>query len=229
MARPQHIPTLQSLEKSITVLFCLIDDAYACLNPHGERYGALKKLSDSEVLTLALFQQLRGVESERSFLRDVRRFFAYLFPGAAGSGGSGACSFLLQPARVEAQALPGISATRDPPRVGGRTGDSDRGLDALGSASSAPGFSGGGLGERFVWRSMGKVGTFSVYGVKLHLLRATNRVPISTRAFRLERRRTSVLTCSVATSFASSSGRTRLASTGATHESRSKLSPAMSW
>jgi hypothetical protein len=33
---------------------------------------------------LALFQQLRGIESERSFLRDVRRFFAHLFPGMAG-------------------------------------------------------------------------------------------------------------------------------------------------
>lgn len=84
MAHTQHTPTLQSLEESITVLFCLIADAYACLNPHGERYGAPKKLSDSEVLRLALFQQLWGVESERSFLRDARRFFSHLFPGVAG-------------------------------------------------------------------------------------------------------------------------------------------------
>ncbi len=84
MTQVQHTPTLQSLEESITVLFCLVDDAYTRLNPRGERYGALKKLSDSEVLTLALFQQLRGVESERSFLRDVRRFFAYLFAGGVG-------------------------------------------------------------------------------------------------------------------------------------------------
>ncbi|HZY66833.1 MAG TPA: hypothetical protein VFE21_13270, partial [Rubrobacteraceae bacterium] len=49
-----------------TVLFCFIDDAYERLNPHSRRYTALKKLSDSEILTLALFQQLRGIESEWS-------------------------------------------------------------------------------------------------------------------------------------------------------------------
>jgi hypothetical protein len=35
-------------------------------------------------LALALLQQLRGVESERSFLRDAERFFAHLFPGVVG-------------------------------------------------------------------------------------------------------------------------------------------------
>ena len=85
MAQAQHTPTLASLEGAITVLFCLVDDAYAPLNPSGWRsHESLKKLSDSEVLTLALFQQLRGVESERSFLRDAQRFFSHLFPGVAG-------------------------------------------------------------------------------------------------------------------------------------------------
>jgi hypothetical protein len=84
MTHPQHTPTLDSLEEAITVLFCLIDDAYAFLNPSGLGYHSLKKLSDSEVLTLALFQQLRGVESERSFLRDAQRFFSHLFPGVVG-------------------------------------------------------------------------------------------------------------------------------------------------
>jgi hypothetical protein len=37
-----------------------------------------------EVITLAIFQQLRGVESERSFLRDAQRFFSHLFPGVVG-------------------------------------------------------------------------------------------------------------------------------------------------
>lgn len=83
MAQMQHTPTLASLEEAITVLFCLIDDAYALLNPKGQGYESLKRLSDSEVLTLALFQQLRGVESECSFLRDAQRFFAHLFPGVA--------------------------------------------------------------------------------------------------------------------------------------------------
>src|SRR5215203_734962 len=84
MAHPQHTPTLASLEEAITVLFCLIDDTYALLNPSGPGYDSLKKLSDSEVLTLALLQHLRGVESERSFLRDVQRFFSHLFPGVVG-------------------------------------------------------------------------------------------------------------------------------------------------
>src|SRR5215211_3033961 len=69
---------------SVSVLFCLIDDAYANLNPKAGRYESIKRLSDSEVIALALFQQLRGVESERSFLRDAKRFFSHLFPGVAG-------------------------------------------------------------------------------------------------------------------------------------------------
>ncbi len=84
MAHLQHTPTLASLEEAITVLFCLIDDTYVLLNPSGQGYESIKKLSDSEVLTLALLQQLRGVKSERSFLRDAKRFFSRLFPGIAG-------------------------------------------------------------------------------------------------------------------------------------------------
>jgi hypothetical protein len=45
---------------------------------------ALLEEALTEVITLALFQQLRGVESERSFLREVGRFFWHLFPGAVG-------------------------------------------------------------------------------------------------------------------------------------------------
>ena len=84
MAQPEHTPEFVLLEEAITVLFCLIDDAYATLNPKGPRYESLKRLSDSEVITLALFQQLRGIESQRSFLRDAQRFFSHLFPGAPG-------------------------------------------------------------------------------------------------------------------------------------------------
>src|SRR5215210_4415326 len=62
MAHPQHTSTLASLEGAITVLFCLVDDTYALLNPRWHSHESLKKLSDSEVLTLALFQQLRGTE-----------------------------------------------------------------------------------------------------------------------------------------------------------------------
>ena len=86
MAQPNHTPRLAYTEEALTVLFCcLVDDAYAHLNPRARHYESIKRLSDSEVITLALFQQLRGVESERSFLRDAqKRFFSHLFPGVVG-------------------------------------------------------------------------------------------------------------------------------------------------
>jgi DNA-binding transcriptional LysR family regulator len=75
MAQPHHTPRLAQAEEALTVLFCLVDDAYALLNPRGaRRYESIKRLlSDSEVITLALFQQLRGVESERSFSCAMQR------------------------------------------------------------------------------------------------------------------------------------------------------------
>jgi hypothetical protein len=64
MAQPQDTPEPSPTEEeALTVLFCLIDDAYYQLNPNGRRYDALKRLSDSEVLTLALFQQSFGASS----------------------------------------------------------------------------------------------------------------------------------------------------------------------
>src|SRR5215212_9264844 len=84
MAHPQHTPSLSELEEVVSVLFCLVDDAYRILNPRLRRYESLKRLSDSEVISLALLQQLRGVQSERSFLRDAQRFFSHLFAGVAG-------------------------------------------------------------------------------------------------------------------------------------------------
>ena len=84
MAHTNHTPRLAHTEEALTVLFCLIDDAYTTLNPRARRYESLKRLSDSEIIALALLQQLRGVESERSFLRDTERFFSHLFPGVVG-------------------------------------------------------------------------------------------------------------------------------------------------
>ena len=84
MSRPQHTPSFVHLEEAVTVLFCLVDDAYALLNPRAKSYESIKRLSDSEIMALSLLQQLRGVESERSFLRDTEWFFAHLFPGVVG-------------------------------------------------------------------------------------------------------------------------------------------------
>jgi hypothetical protein len=170
MAQPNHTPRLAQTEEALTVLFCLIDDAYAHLNPNGKRYEPLKRLADSEVIALALFQQLRGVESERSFLRDAERFFSHLFPGVVGLHPS---SFhrrvrklrrFLEPLRWEIV----LDLVGEPETL---LVDSTL-LEVLHprQVSQSAGFDGAGWVR---W------GSFSVYGVKLHLLCAPNRVPIS--------------------------------------------------
>jgi hypothetical protein len=170
MAQAQHTPTLASLEDAITVLFCLVDDAYTHLNPRGQSHESLKKLSDSEVLTLALFQQLRGVESERSFLRDAQRFFVHLFPGVVGMHPSSLhrrvrkLRTFLEPLRR--QVLPELVGDPETLLV-----DSTL-LEVLHprQVKQSAGFEGA------TWV---RWGSFAVYGVKLHLLCATNRIPIS--------------------------------------------------
>jgi hypothetical protein len=170
MAKREDTPTAGVLEEAIIVLFCEIDDAYRNLNPQGSRYESLKRLSDSEVITLALFQQLRGVESERSFLRDAARFFSHLFPGVVGL----APSSLHRRIRKLRRFLEPLRRSVLPELVGDpETLIVDSTLLAV-------------LHPRQVGQSAGfegaawvRWGSFSVYGVKLHLVCATNRVPIS--------------------------------------------------
>jgi hypothetical protein len=170
MAQAHLTRELARTEEAITVLFCLIDDAYMHLNPKGRRYGSLKQLSDSEILTLAIFQQLRGVESERSFLRDVGRFFSHLFPGAVGLFPSSLHRRLrklrrfLEPLRRFI--LPELVGEPETLIV-----DSTL-LEVLHprQVKQSEGFDGA------AWV---RWGSFSVYGVKLHLLCATNGVPVS--------------------------------------------------
>lgn len=170
MVQPQDTQALARTEEAITVLFCLIDDAYAHLNPYSGRYESLKRLSDSEVIALALLQQLRGVESSRSFLRDAARFFSHLFPGVVGLYPS---SFhrrvrklrgFLEPLRREVLA----ELVGDPETL---LIDSTL-LSVLHPREVDQ--SGGFEGAAWV-----RWGSFSVYGVKLHLVCATNRVPLS--------------------------------------------------
>jgi hypothetical protein len=47
MAQPNHTQRLAQTEEALTVLFCLINDAYTLLNPKGQTHASLKKLSDS--------------------------------------------------------------------------------------------------------------------------------------------------------------------------------------
>jgi hypothetical protein len=170
MAQPNLTPRLAQTEEALTVLFCLIDDAYAHLNPRARSYESIKRLSDSEVITLALFQQLRGVESERSFLRDAQRFFAYLFPAVAGLHPS---SFhrrvrklrrFLEPLRREILS----EVIGDP-----QTLIVDSTLLSVLHPRQVP------QGSGFPGAAWVRWGSFSVYGVKLHLLCAANRIPVS--------------------------------------------------
>ncbi len=170
MAQPKHTPSLTSLEEAIIVLFCLLDDAYTTLNPRWRNHEPLKRLSDSEVLTLALLQQLRGIESERSFLRDTQRFFSHLFPGVLG----------LHPSSLHRRVRK-LRRVLEPLRrevLGELVGDPETLIvDSTLLAVLHPrqmGQSSGFEGAAWV-----RWGSFSVYGVKLHLVCATNRVPLS--------------------------------------------------
>src|SRR3712207_908417 len=154
MSHPNHTPRLAGTEEALTVLFCLIDDAYVHLNPRSAHsYESIKRLSDSEIVTLALFQQLRGVESERSFLRDAQRFFSHLFPGVAR----------LHPSSFNRR-VKKLRRFLEPPRRGilpELVGEPETllvGLDVARSPPSAPGFSVGRLGKRFGGSRVGKVG-----------------------------------------------------------------------
>ncbi len=170
MTQPNHTPRLAHTEEALTVLFCLVDDAYALLNPRPRRYESLKRLADSEVIALALFQQLRGVESERSFLRDAERFFSHLFPGVAGLHPSSFHRRVRKLRRfLEFLRRDVLSEMVGDPET--LLVDSTL-LSVLHprQVSQGSGFPGG------AWV---RWGSFSVYGVKLHLLCAANRVPIS--------------------------------------------------
>ena len=174
MAQPNHTPQLALLEEAMTILFCRIDDAYYLLNPKGRNYETLKELSDSEVISLALFQQLRGVESERSFLREVERFFWHLFPGAVGLHPSS----LHRRVRKLRRYFEPLRRTILPELVGDpETLIVDSTL--LGVLHPREVSQSGGWGSSSAGAAWVRWGSFSVYGVKLHLLCATNRVPIS--------------------------------------------------
>jgi hypothetical protein len=170
MARLHHTEALARTEDALTVLFCLIDDAYAHLNPQANSHEGIKRLSDSEVLTLVLLQQLRGVESERSFLRDAQRFFSELFPGVVGLHPSSLHRRVRRLRRFMEPLRRAILAelVGDPETL---IVDSTL-LEVLRPRQVAQ--SAGFEGAAWV-----RWGSFAVYGVKLHLICSTNRVPIS--------------------------------------------------
>jgi hypothetical protein len=174
MALPELTPQLVLLEEAVTILFCQVDDAYYRLNPKGRHYETLKELSDSEVITLALFQQLRGVESERSFLREIARFFSHLFPGAVGLHPS---SFHRRVRKLRRHFEP-LRRTIVPELVGDpETLIVDSTLLSVLHPREVP--QSGGWGSSSAGAAWVRWGSFSVYGVKPHLICSTNRVPVS--------------------------------------------------
>jgi Transposase DDE domain len=174
MALPELTPQLALLEEAMTILFCRIDDAYYHLNPKGRHYETLKVLSDSEIMTLALLQQLRGIESQRSFLREAARFFSHLFPGVVGLHPS---SFHRRVRKLRRYFEP-LRKEIVPELVGEpETLIVDSTLLAVLHPREVP--QSGGWGSLSAGAAWVRWGSFSVYGVKLHLLCATNRVPIS--------------------------------------------------
>jgi hypothetical protein len=67
MAQKHDTHRFTRTEVAITVLFCLIDDAYTNLNPRGPRYDSVKRLSDSAKLfgvDLPHGERFVGVDSE---------------------------------------------------------------------------------------------------------------------------------------------------------------------
>lgn len=122
-------------------------------------------------MTLALFQQLRGVQSEQAFLREAERFFAHLFPGVVGLWPSS----LNRRLRKLRRFLEPLRRFVVPELVGEPETlivDSTL-LEVLHPRQvkrSGAGFEGA------AWV---RWGSFSVYGVKLHLLCASNGVPVS--------------------------------------------------
>lgn len=119
---------------------------------------------------MALFQQLRGVESERSFLRDAQRFFAHLFPGIAGMHPSS----LHRRVRKLRRFFEPLRRTVLPELIGEPetliVDSTLLGVLHPRQVSQSAGFEGA------AWA---RWGSFAVYGVKLHLLCSTNRVPLS--------------------------------------------------
>jgi hypothetical protein len=158
------------LEEAIIVLFCQVEDVYRRLNPKGGGYASLKRLSDSEILALALFQQLRGTESEHPFLREVARFFSHLFPGIMGFWPSSSHRHLRKPRRYLEPLRRAILAelVGEPETM---IVDSTL-LSVLHprQVSQSAGFEGA------AWV---RWGSFCAYGVKLHLICAVNRVLLS--------------------------------------------------
>ena len=114
------------------------------------------------------------MESERSFLRDAERFFSHLFPGVAGLYPS---SFNRRVKKLRCflellrrEILPELVGEPETLLV-----DSTL-LEVLHPCQVRQSAGWGSPSTGAAWV---RWGSFSVYGVKVHLLCATNRIPLS--------------------------------------------------
>lgn len=72
-----------SLSDFFLVTYVIIDDRYNQVTPDDIRFRrnySQAKLSDSEVITLALIGKLQGVTSEKAWISFVRKNYKHLFP-----------------------------------------------------------------------------------------------------------------------------------------------------
>jgi Transposase DDE domain len=89
--KPDHGGQVDAdLDTFVTALYVTIDDALAMrpdLRQWRPKVGLCPKLSDAELLTLAVLQALLGFTSETRFLRHARQHLAHLFPYVPNQSG----------------------------------------------------------------------------------------------------------------------------------------------
>ena len=75
--------TIENLEDFILTVFVLIDDLYQEYTPSSisqRRQIQTAKLSDSEIITIAICGEVMGIDSERAWFSFVKKNLRFLFP-----------------------------------------------------------------------------------------------------------------------------------------------------
>ena len=77
------VQEIENLKDFFLVSYVIIDDIYQSIIPDQVRYRrnyACSKLSDSEIITLAIVGEIHGTSSEKAWFNYVRKNFKDLFP-----------------------------------------------------------------------------------------------------------------------------------------------------
>ncbi len=72
-----------TFEDFLLTVYVVLDDLYRCFAPpevSGRRHASDAKLSDSEIITIAICGELVGVDSERAWYSFMKRNYRHLFP-----------------------------------------------------------------------------------------------------------------------------------------------------